>query len=73
MLVENLTQEDFFLGAFSFRFYAVFFGWGRGRVLVCSFHTTDIFEKLSKSELCKSSHFRNTMINYFVIMKDYVY
>lgn len=73
MLVESLTQEYYLLGAFSPPcLYAVFFGGGGGSA-GSTFHRTGILVKLSKSEFCKSSHFSNTIINYFIMMKDYVY
>lgn len=47
-----------FLSVFN---YAVIF-WGAGVLVLLS--TTDILEKLSKSEICKSNHFRKVLINY---------
>lgn len=52
---------------------SLFFFCGGGGSAGSTFHRTGILVKLSKSEFCKSSHFRNTVINYFIMMKDYVY
>lgn len=48
-----------FLSVFN---YAVIFRGGGGAG--STFHRTDILEKLSKSEVCKSNHFRKVLINY---------
>lgn len=74
MLVESLKQEDsfgrlFFLSVQSYLLVIYLFFFGAGS----TFHRTDILEKLSKSEFCQSNHFRNTMISYLIIMKNYVF